>query len=53
MSIILTRDTVEEILALLSRGFNFEGDVFGISHNTACDVVNELERLLEEDKGLK
>lgn len=45
------RDIIEAVVRLLNKALGAEGDVFGVDHNEAMDVVGHLEiRLMEELK---
>lgn len=44
----IDRVTLENAIFVLNRAFNAEGDVFGVYHNTACDVLMDLEFLLAD-----
>jgi len=46
----ISKDLAQSIVDLLNKAFNYEGDVFGILHNTATDVLGELETLIIQDK---
>lgn len=47
-AVAVERDIVEAAARLLSKALSAEGDVFGVDHNEATDVVGHLELLLEE-----
>lgn len=38
---------VKDIIILLNEGFNFEGNVYGILHNSAIDTIRWLEQRVE------
>lgn len=42
----IDREIVEAVVRLLNTALNAEGDVFGVDHNEATDVVGTLELLL-------
>lgn len=41
-------DTLEDVIDVLNKAFDAEGDTFGLLHNTAVDVLIALERLFGE-----
>lgn len=41
------RKIIESVVVLLNKALAAEGDVFGVDHNEATDVVGHLELLLK------
>lgn len=41
---------VIDLIDLLNKAFEYEGDVFGYLHNDAVDALSTLQRLLQEYK---
>ena len=44
----IDKQLIINAVEVLNKSFEFEGDVFGILHNTAADVLDALEKALEE-----
>lgn len=46
----IDRALAKDIVAVLNKAFEFEGDVFGVLHNTAVDVLIAIEDAMKENE---
>lgn len=46
----MNKELLEKLIAVISAGFDADNDVYGILHNTAVDVLSEIEALLDNLK---
>ncbi len=46
----IDKQTIIDAVVIINKAFDYDGDVFGILHNTAVDVIMALEQALKDDE---